>query len=104
MATPLPGPIPSNVDTVEKLVVYANELYKRVAAGRQYSERSDSDRRPFLVMDITTVFGQENNSQTFMIFRGAAPLNPDYALQGETLWQNAPGLTGSVTLPPGFTA
>ena len=104
MATPLPGSIPASVDTVEKLAVYAIDLYTRVAAGRYYSERSDSDRRPFLQVSIDQTFGSENSSQTFMIFRGAVPLNPNYALQGETLWEGAPGLTGSVTLPPGFTS
>ncbi|MEM1253278.1 MAG: hypothetical protein AAGI69_12665 [Cyanobacteria bacterium P01_H01_bin.21] len=103
MATPLPGAIPTSVDTVEKLLIYAVDIYNRVAAGRQYSERADSDRRPFLQTSIDTVFGSENSSQTFIIFRGAVPLNPNYALQGETLWEGAPGLTGSVTLPPGFT-
>ena len=103
MPTPLPGSIPTSIDSVEKLVIYALDMYNRVAAGRQYSERSDSDRRPFLQTSIDTVFGLENDSQTFIIFRGAVPLNPNYALQGETLWEGAKGLTGEITLPPGFT-
>ena len=104
MPTSLPGSIPTSVDTVEKLVVYAVDMYSRVAAGRAYSERSDSDRRPFLQISIDDVFGQENNSQKFIIFRGAVPLNPNYSLQGQTLWSHANGLTGDITLPPGFTA
>lgn len=104
MSTPLPGSIPTSVDTVEKLLVYALDMYNRVAAGRYYSERTDADRRPFLQSAIDSVFGQENNSQTFIIFRGAVPLNPNYALEGKTLWEDPPGLTGSVTLPPGFTS
>ncbi|MGD1858159.1 MAG: hypothetical protein ACFB2W_28315 [Leptolyngbyaceae cyanobacterium] len=104
MPTPLPGTIPTSVDTVEKLLVYAVDMYNRVAAGRMYSERSDSDRRPFLQASVDTVFGQENESQTFVIFRGAVPLNPNYALEGQTLWSHAKGLTGDITLPPGFTS
>lgn len=104
MPTSLPGTLPSSVDSVEKLLVYALDMYNRVAAGRYYSERTDSDRRPFLQASIDTVFGAENQSQTFIIFRGAVPLNPNYALNGETLWQGSPGLSGSITLPPGFTA
>ena len=102
MPTPLPGAIPTSVDTVEKLVVYAIDMYSRVAAGRYYSERSDSDRRPFLQASIDDVFGLENDSQKFVIFRGAIPLNPNYALQGQTLWEDAPGLNGSITLPVGY--
>ena len=104
MATSLPGSIPTSVDTVEKLVVYALDMYNRVAAGRYYSERTDSDRRPFLQASIDSVFGEESASQTFIIFRGAVPLNPNYALDGQTLWEAAPGLNGSITLPPGFTS
>lgn len=104
MPTPLPGAIPSSVNTVEKLMVYAVDMYNRVAAGRMYSERTDSDRRPFLQASIDTVFGEENSSQTFVIFRGAVPLNPNYALEGQTLWEASPGLSGSITLPPGFVA
>ena len=102
MPTPLPGAIPTSVDTVEKLVIYAVDMYNRVAAGRYYSERSDSDRRPFLQASVDSVFGNENDTQTFMIFRGAVPLNPNYALEGKTLWQDPPGLNGSITLPNGF--
>ena len=104
MATPLPGAIPASVDTVEKLLVYSVDMYNRVAAGRYYSERSDSDRRPFLQASIDSVFGKENDTQTFIIFRGAVPLNPNYALEGKTLWDDPPGLTGSITLPAGFTS
>ena len=104
MPTPLPGAIPTSVTTVEQLMVYAMDMYNRVAAGRMYSERTGSDRRPFLQASIDTVFGEENSSQTFVIFRGAVPLNHNYALEGQTLWSHAKGLTGDITLPPGFTS
>ena len=102
MPTSLPGPIPTSVVSVEKLLVYAVDMYNRVAAGRYYSERTDSDRRPFLQASVDSVFGVESESQTFLIFRGAVPLNPNYALSGQTLWQASPGLSGSITLPNGF--
>lgn len=104
MSTPLPGVIPSSIDSVEKLVVYALDMYSRVAAGRYYSERSDTDRRPFLQVTIDDVFGTENDTNKFIIFRGAVPLNANYALEGKTLWEDPPGLTGSITLPAGFTS
>lgn len=103
MPTPLPGPIPASIDSVEKLFIYSAQLYRLVAAGRRYSERSDADLRPFLQHSIDDVFGQENNSQTFMIIRGAVPLKPTFDALGEKIWANAPGLNGSVTIPPGYT-
>lgn len=103
MPTPLPGAIPVAVDSVEKLLVYAAQLYRLTASGRFYSERSDSDRRPFMQVSIDDVFGTENSSKHFMIFRGAVPLNPNYAIEGKTLWEDANGLEGQITLPTGFT-
>lgn len=103
MATPLPGSIPTTITTVEQLLVYSVDMYRRVAAGKRYAERSDADQRPFLQASIDDVYGKENDSQRFVIFRGAVPLDPDYALKGKTLWDEAPGLTGSVTLPTGYT-
>ena len=103
MPTPLPGAIPTSVNTVEKLLIYAVDMYDRVAAGRTYSERTDSDRRPFMQAAIDKVYSEENESQRFLIFRGAVPLNPDYALLGQTLWESAPGLREEIALPPGYT-
>ncbi len=102
MPTPLPGPIPTSVDTVEKLVIYSLDMYRRAAAGQYYSERSDADKRPFLQSSIDQTYSEENGSSLFIIFRGAVPLNPDYALQGETLWEGAFGLAGQTSLPAGF--
>lgn len=96
LIVPAGGDIPSQINTVEKLIVWAGSLYGRLNPTLQITEAENVNAK----IATWTIFPGFDGNYYFQC-RLTVKISSDYASNPAKFWQNAQELTETV-IPIGF--
>lgn len=94
-----PSQIPATVDTLEKLIVWANAAFHSINSTLSAVEADGSNQR----IATNGVFFISNNNTSRCISRSSIPMASNWQAANNRIWQNAQDVS-STAIPSSMTA